>query len=130
MLAVQRAMKDLSVNQEKLARQLHANATGHSLAAQKELLASQYNQAAAYTQVIIGAGYVSFFVVWETLHDILPRTALLASALWLCISVLLFVTFEVGKLVLLTLFLRHLDQLLNDRIDLLTPARSLQEAYT
>lgn len=65
------------------------------LEAQKELLASSFSQAQAYTNVILAAGYAGFFAVWAFVKGELSRGAVLWSALLVTLSLAMFVAWEV-----------------------------------
>lgn len=67
------------------------------LAAQKELICSAYSQEMAYTNLIIGAGYAGFFATWAFTRKLLPDQLVLWSALFISISLISFVGFEVYK---------------------------------
>jgi hypothetical protein len=67
------------------------------ISAQKELLAFAYNSAAAYTNLILGAGYVGYFATWAFLKDRLTPLTELWSALLVLVSLLSFILFEVYK---------------------------------
>jgi hypothetical protein len=67
------------------------------VAAHKEILAFSYNSAAAYTNVILGAGYVGYFATWSFVHDRLTPLTELWTALLVLVSLLSFICFEVYK---------------------------------
>ncbi|MGN6229475.1 MAG: hypothetical protein ACTHNM_18765 [Dyella sp.] len=65
------------------------------LEAQKELLASSFSQAQAYTNVILAAGYAGFFGVWGFVRSELTRGTVFWSALLVTISLAMFVAWEI-----------------------------------
>jgi hypothetical protein len=65
------------------------------LEAQKELLASTFNQARAYTNVLLAAGYAGFFGIWAFVRSYLTRGEVLWSALLVMVSLALFVAWEI-----------------------------------
>lgn len=67
------------------------------LDAQKELLAFSFNGAMAYTNLILGAGYAGFFTTWAFTRDHLSVRQSLWSALFVTLSLLSFVVFEIFK---------------------------------
>jgi hypothetical protein len=67
------------------------------LDAQKELLASAYSSAAAYTNIILGAGYAGFFATWAFMRERLTPATELWAALLVLVSLLSFILFEVYK---------------------------------
>ncbi len=67
------------------------------LDAQKAILAFSYNSAAAYNNVVLGAGYVGYFATWAFMHDRLTPTTELWTALLVILSLLSFILFEVYK---------------------------------
>jgi hypothetical protein len=78
--------------------------------AQKEVLAGIYSQAMAYTNLVIGAGYVAFFATWAFTRSFLTPRQILWSALLMTISVLAFVAFEVYKSFFISLSVLKLDK--------------------
>ena len=67
------------------------------LDAEKELLSFSFNRAMAYTNLILGAGYAGFFATWAFTRDHLSASETLWSALFVTLSLLSFVLFEVYK---------------------------------
>jgi hypothetical protein len=84
------------------------------LDAQKELLASSFNQAMAYTNVILGAGYAGFFATWAFTRDKLSPRETLWSAFLLTVSLLSFVLFEVYRSFYTSRQLLGLSRAVND----------------
>ena len=67
------------------------------LDAQKELTSFSYSQEMAYANLIIGGGYAGFFATWAFTRKLLPDQLVLWSALFISISLISFVGFEVYK---------------------------------
>lgn len=63
--------------------------------AQKEILASTFSQAQAYTNLIIAAGYAGFFGIWSFVKDDLTRGTMFWSALLISLSLAAFIAFEI-----------------------------------
>ncbi len=84
------------------------------IAAQKELLAFSYNSAAAYTNLILGAGYVGYFAAWTFVHDRLTPVTELWTALLVLLSLLSFICFEVYKSFYISRSLQSLHLVVSD----------------
>ena len=80
--------------QERLAAQI--------LEAQQKLIAVSYDKAATYTTVIIFGGYAGMFALWQLTKDYLSKPQALWAALLILVSLVSFVLFEVGKMVLVS----------------------------
>jgi hypothetical protein len=66
----------------------------------KELVdfqSSMYEKASTYTKVIIGLGYGGFFAVWSGTKQHLSPKALVGSALFETVSLVLFIVFEIWQ---------------------------------
>jgi hypothetical protein len=64
----------------------------------KEIHAHMYEKSAAYTNLIIVAGYAGSFTVWGLTKDYLTKHEVFWSALLFCISLLVFIFWEVYKM--------------------------------
>lgn len=80
--------------QERLATQI--------VEAQQKLITVSYDKAATYTTVIIFGGYAGMFALWQLTKDFLSKPQALWAALLVLISLVSFVLFEVGKMILVT----------------------------
>jgi hypothetical protein len=83
-----------SLEAERQAKALEA----HSAAVQKfvgDLQSNTYDKAAAYTTLIVGAGYVGFFAIWGWVAPYLQRWETLSSALLIGSSLLMYVLWQV-----------------------------------
>lgn len=65
----------------------------------KEALGASYNQAGAYSNVIVGAGYAGFFAIWALTKDRISTRLMAWAALLIAISIVFFVLFEIIKMV-------------------------------
>ncbi|EGQ7800831.1 hypothetical protein P6A00_004601 [Vibrio parahaemolyticus] len=65
--------------------------------AQIKILTASYDKMAAYTNLVVVAGYATFFGLWNLTKDILSPDQKLWSALLIAISASVFVIFEVTK---------------------------------
>ncbi len=75
---------------------IQAPATAEQLAAaQEKLLTATFDQAKAYSQIVLGIGYVSIFAAWSFTREFLTRDQILWSALLASLSIFVFVLFEV-----------------------------------
>jgi len=63
--------------------------------AQKEILASAFDKAQAYTNVIIFAGFAGYFGIWSLVKDKLTDATVFSSALLISLSIAAFVAWEV-----------------------------------
>jgi hypothetical protein len=66
---------------------------------QIKIIAALYDKAVAYTNLIIIAGYASFFALWSLTKDYLSQRQALWSAIIISISIITFVFFEVIKMI-------------------------------
>lgn len=62
---------------------------------QERLLSSVYEKANAYSQIVLGVGYVSIFAAWSFTKELLTPNEVLWSALLASLSAFVFVMFEV-----------------------------------
>ncbi len=63
-----------------------------------KILAAAYDKAISYTQVVIMVGYGSFFAMWSFTRDSLSKRQVLWSAIFMSISIVTFVLFEVYQM--------------------------------
>lgn len=66
----------------------------------KELVTHIYGKATAYTNLIIIAGYVAFYTMWGSVKNDLPTTWMLLAGLLITFSLIMFVSFEIYKMIL------------------------------
>lgn len=66
---------------------------------QRKLMVDQFEQARRYVNIILVAGYAGLFALWTGLEDYLSPLAKLSSGLLACISVIVFLAWEMYSLV-------------------------------
>jgi hypothetical protein len=76
----------------------------------KEILTHSYDKSTTYANLIIIAGYVAFFSLWKEVKEFLPVKAALASALLMAISALLFVLYEIFKMIYGSIYFRNIGK--------------------
>ena len=64
-----------------------------------ELQSSMFNRAAAYTNIILVGGYAGAFTIWNFTRSQLTPRATIVVALFLSISLVTFIAFEVFKMI-------------------------------
>ena len=62
-------------------------------------LSALYDKAAAYSNLIMAAGYAAFFAVWVNVKPFLTPFQMRASALAMTLSLVVFVTWELAKMI-------------------------------
>lgn len=85
-----------------IAKQEQERVAAQIAEAQQKLVTTSYDKAATYTTVIIFGGYAGFFALWQLSKDYLSKDQALWSALFILVSLLSFVLFEVVKMILVT----------------------------
>lgn len=90
---------DLVKKFNELGRQMGSVCQKSEIEAMKEVNDAQYDASARYVSVIIVAGYAAFFTMWGSVKENLPRPCILWSGLLMIISIILFVGFEVIKMI-------------------------------
>ena len=83
----------------------------------KEILTHAYSKATAYANVVIIAGYAAFFTLWSSMKDKLPDTAMFTTAILMSLSVILFILFEVYKMIASSFYFRRLSKLFEQNKD-------------
>lgn len=74
-----------------------------------KVMSALYDKSAAYTNIIMAAGYAGFFAVWSNMKEYMSPTEMRVSALCMLVSLLVFVLWEVTKMILTS---RNLHRLL------------------
>jgi hypothetical protein len=108
------------------ARREHDDLVARMLEAQQKLVTVSYDKAAAYTTVIIFGGYAGVFGLWQLTKEYLSKSQALWAALLLLVSLLAFVLFEVGKMVLTTRTVFAKMRVLSSPENKASPARFLK----
>jgi hypothetical protein len=77
-----------------------------------KVLTAAYDKAIAYTDLILVAGYASFFALWSATKPVLSERLAIAACLSMLISAATFVFFEVYKAIHTSRFMTRNQQLL------------------
>src|SRR5881409_3943173 len=85
-----------------IAEQQKERLASNIVEAQQKVITASYDRAASYTTVIIFGGYAGVFAIWQLSKEYLTKGQVLWSAVFLLVSLLSFVLFEVIKMVLVT----------------------------
>lgn len=70
-----------------------------NITAQKEIISHAYGKVSSYSNLIIIAGYIGFFTLWSSLKNDLPNWAILSSGFCILLSLLIFIGFEIYKMI-------------------------------
>jgi hypothetical protein len=103
MANMQEAIKRLAEQQQRMAQDAHQRQ--QQAAAEKmtetlvKIISSSYDKAIAYNNVVIIAGYATFFAIWGATKPALTHWISIASALLMVLSATVFVLFELFKMV-------------------------------
>lgn len=96
------------MDQEKLARAVQGMVEREQqrqaaavIEAQTKVLSSVFDKSAAYTNLIVLAGYAGFFGLWQLTKEYVTADIARLSALFMLVSVVTFVAFEVVKMVVI-----------------------------
>lgn len=96
----------------------------------KELLAHTYASANSYTNLIIAAGYVGFFTLWSSLIDKISMWAIASSGALILASLLMFISFELYKMVSKALAMKRLhSKLHNPHANTLSDLQHIEREY-
>jgi len=109
----------------KLIRTIQQENAEHELRKQKEeIIDSQikiasaiYEKAIAYIHLIIMAGYAGFFGLWSLTRNLLTTKQVFWSALFMTISVSVFVFFEVVQMIFTSCFMLSRNSVINKLSD-------------
>lgn len=100
---MQEAIKKIAEQQQRMA--LDAHQRQQKAAAEKmvetlvKILSSSYDKAIAYNNIVIVAGYATFFAIWGATKPALTHWIAITSALLMVCSATVFVLFELFKMV-------------------------------
>jgi len=86
-----------------------------------KIVSVTYEKAAAYTNVILIAGYASFFAMWLSTRPALSSRIAIAAVLLMTISATAFIAFETYKMIGNALFFRRSQGFLTDPTVLQSP---------
>ncbi|WP_272265288.1 hypothetical protein [Vibrio europaeus] len=90
---------DLAGHINQMSHQQARMMTNENIAVTKEVVAHVYGKANSYSNLIIAAGYVGFFTLWSSLKSDLPTWAILSSGALILISLMMFIGFELYKMI-------------------------------
>ncbi len=77
-----------------------------------DIVTYSYSQAQSYTNLIVGAGYIAFFSIWSRVYDDLDVTCKVWSIIFMILSVIVFVAWEIGKMIWVSLVLMKQSQII------------------
>jgi hypothetical protein len=80
----------------------------------EKILTAAYDKAAAYTNLIFIGGYAGFFGLWQLTKDHLAKAQVLWAALFMLMSIITFVLFEVWKMYYSSRGLLGLGRIMSD----------------
>jgi hypothetical protein len=83
---------------------------------QKEILAYVYEKASSYTNLVMIGGYAAMFAIWQLMKSHLSNGQELLVAILVTSSMILFVGFEVFKMISHALFFRKLNKIISSSI--------------
>src|SRR5688572_24995575 len=79
-----------------------------------KIISASYEKAVAYTNVVLVAGYASFFALWSSTKPVLSDSLAIAAALLMTFSATIFVLFELYKMIQTARFFSQHQGLLTD----------------
>jgi hypothetical protein len=82
--------------------------------AQVRIVATTFDKANAYTNLIIAAGYAGFFALWNGTRGYLSKRLALWAALLMLVSIVSFVVFEIWKMLISSRAMNRLADLMTD----------------
>ncbi len=93
----------MDVDPQKVIQQVHLEQQKRQQQEQIDtlvkVLSSTYDKAVAYTNVVIIAGYVAFFAIWNNTRETQSQLSLIATALLITFSCSVFVIWETYKMI-------------------------------
>jgi hypothetical protein len=95
---------------------------------QKRFVAHMYQQSSAYTNLIMIAGYAGIFGLWQITKAQLSSFTVNGVASLIAFSLLVFVAFEVKKMVSMGFFMRRLNRILAENFEPAERVRAWEEA--
>lgn len=79
---------------------------------QKQILSHMYQKASSYTNLIVLAGYAGIFGIWQYVREILSKQITIWIALLISCSLIIFVGYEVWKMIAEAMFMRRLNKVI------------------
>ncbi|MEZ9418808.1 hypothetical protein AB4347_13820 [Vibrio breoganii] len=102
--------------------------TDQNVAIIKEVVSHAYGKANSYSNVIIAAGYVGFFTLWSSIKKDLPDWAVLSSGALILLSLMVFIGFELYKMISSALQMRKItSRLQSPTVDTLMEIQSIEQ---
>ncbi len=116
---IKKIQQDCLRRDEELVKQMkvliknqNVNGQVSLLAQQKEILSHLYQKASSYTNLIILAGYAGIFGIWNLTRELLNKQITIWVAFLVSCSLVLFVGFEVWKMIAEALFFRRVSDII------------------
>ena len=78
-----------------------------------KIVSALYDKAAAYANLIMAAGYAAFFAVWANMKALMSPAQMRISALAMTVSLIIFVSWELTKMIRTSLSLKKQLDLAN-----------------
>ncbi len=85
---------------------------------QKQILSHIYQKAISYTNLIVLAGYAGIFGIWQHTREILSRETTIWVALLTSCSLLIFVGYEVWKMIAEAIFIKRINKIIEENVAL------------
>jgi hypothetical protein len=76
-----------------------------------------YEKASAYTSVILGVGYISYFTAWANIYITHPNLILLLSFLFMLFSISIFIIHEIARMLIVAYSSGNAGGLLNSPLE-------------
>lgn len=76
----------------------------HIISEHKKFISDIYKDSQNYNSFIITVGYAAFFTILSSTKDYLTKNEILLTSIFIAISVALFVLWEIGKMVYVSIF--------------------------
>ncbi|RBO82646.1 hypothetical protein [Marinomonas aquiplantarum] len=83
----------------------------------KEMFTHSYEKGSSYSNLIIIAGYIGFFTLWGSLRKELPSWAILVSGFCILLSLLIFICFELYKMIELSIKMNRISKRLQNSFE-------------
>lgn len=93
----------------------------------KELVWSKYRDSKTYTTVVWSVVYVGFFYAWSGVNSQLPFEEKIWSLLWMIVSILVFITWEIFKMLFFAFSIRKKQKVLGAKNTIIKLEQLLNE---
>lgn len=97
---------------------------------QKQILSHIYQKAISYTNLIVLAGYAGIFGIWQHTREILSKQTTIWVALLTSCSIIIFVGYEVWKMIAEAIFIRRINKVIEENIALQERLAVWQQVFT